>query len=556
MLPAPVRAVIEAVKTRFLAMSRPMRVFVVSTALATMAITGYVGYRTNEPNWSVLFTNLEKDDAAQVLAKLKERKVPYKLEGDGATILVPDAQARELRLELAGSGLPRGGNVGFESFDKTRLGTTDFEQKILYRRALEGELARTIQTLSPVESVRVHLVLPERSVFVAKNEPASASVVVKLRGGRALGSSEIASVVHLVAASIAGLTPDHVAVVTTDGQVLHRPKRAGDDPALGGEEPGALARSMESSLEERARAMLDRVLGPGRSDVRVSADLDMSRTERTEEHFDPKQVIRSEEKTTEKVQDEAASATGVPGTESNLPNGGARGGGKSGTESVIRESATRNYEVDRVAEKKTTTAGSVRRLTVAIAVDAMGPNGQPRSKEELERIASLVRGAVGIDDKRGDLVTVEAIPFPPAPPAEVTPAAAAAAAAAALPFWKRPQVIAGAGLGAAVLIGVVVALVTGKRRKKERAAKEALEAEERAAEEKRIADEKKAAEDKRIADEKKAAEASTEDLRAMAQERALTDPATAALVIRAWLEMDAVAEPPAEEAPTPTRKAA
>jgi len=560
-LPAPVRAGVDAVKKRLLALSVPMRVFVLSTTLATLALTGYVGYRSSEPTWAVLFTNLDKDDAGQVVAKLKERKVPYRLEGDGSTIMVPEPQSRELRLELAGAGLPRGGSVGFESFDKTRLGTTDFEQKILYRRALEGELARTIQTLAPIDSVRVHLVLPERSVFVAKNEPASASVVVKLRQGRALGGSEVASIVHLVAASIAGLPPERVAVVTTDGAVLHRPRRPGEEGLGGQDEPGEVARSLEASLEDRARQMLERVLGPGRADVRVTADLDMSRTERTEEHYDPKQVVRSEEKTTERVQDESSSATGVPGTESNLPNGGGKGGGKTGTETVVRESSTRNYEVDRVAEKKTTAPGAVRRLTVAVAVDSTGPNGQPRSKEELDRIASLVRGAVGIDDKRGDLITVEAVTFPPA--AQVDPAAPAAAAAP-VPWWKKKETMIGAGVGAVVLVGVITALLMGKRKKKQREAEEqkaAAETAEAEAAATPTAKDGEASKPKAKEEAEPAAEPepTTEELRAMVQERVMTDPATAALVVRGWLEMAAETEtaPQTADAPTSTeRKAA
>ena len=181
--------------------------------------------KSANPPYAILFSGLEQEDASAVIAKLKEMKVPYRATGNGGTIEVPEAQATELRLDMAGSGLPRGGAVGFESFDKMRLGATEFEQRILYRRALEGELSRTIGSITAVQSARVHLVLPEKSVFVSRNEPASASVIVKLRGGRSLGGGEINSIVHLVSSSVAGLAPDHVAVVSTEGVVLHKPRR-------------------------------------------------------------------------------------------------------------------------------------------------------------------------------------------------------------------------------------------------------------------------------------------------------------------------------------------
>src|SRR5262249_8875460 len=177
----------------------------VATTAVALLITGASTFeKANEP-YTSLFSQLDHEDAAAIVAKLKEMKVPYRVEPDGSTVDVPDSRVRELRLELAGAGLPRGAGVGFESFDKMRLGATDFEQRVLYRRALEGELARTIGTIGAVESARVHLVLPEKSVFITRNEPASASIALRLRHGRALGPSEVAGIVHLVASAVPGL---------------------------------------------------------------------------------------------------------------------------------------------------------------------------------------------------------------------------------------------------------------------------------------------------------------------------------------------------------------
>src|SRR4051812_39230617 len=204
------RATFDKARAKFLAMSKPARVMLFSTLAAAIVLTSYVGYRSSETTWGTLFANLEREDAAAVVAKLREMKVPYRVEGEGGTIEVPQGNVRELRLELAGAGLPRGGGVGFESFDKLRLGATEFEQRVLYRRSLEGELSRTIDTVASVQSSRVHLVLPERSVFIGHAEQATASVVLKLRPGRALGAAEVAGVVHLVSSAVAGLTPDRV----------------------------------------------------------------------------------------------------------------------------------------------------------------------------------------------------------------------------------------------------------------------------------------------------------------------------------------------------------
>jgi len=529
-LPAPLRPWVEKGIGLSRGLSRPAKIFIVSTVLALAVAGGLIAFRSSNPPYTVLYSNLERDDAAAVVAKLKEMKVPYRVEADGAVIEVPEAQARELRLELAGGGLPRGGAVGFESFDKMRLGATEFEQRILYRRALEGELARTIGTVAAVQTARVHLVLPEKSVFVSRNEPSSASVTLKLRGGRALGGGEVAGIVHLVSTSVAGLSPDRVAIVTTEGAVLHKPRRPGDDGATD-DDRGAQARSLEATLEERARSMVEKVTGPGHVDVRVTVDLDPARVERVEDHFDPRQTaLRSEERNVERAGDEIPVA-GVPGAESNLPGGAARGAtagadaGAGATATTLagttRESHTRNFEVDRVTEKRTVAGGALRRVTVAVVIDgAPGPDGAARSKEELDKISSLVRSAVGFDERRGDAVTVESVPFlvgeaPEAPPAK--------------PFTLEPtKKMAGIAAGAlAVLVLLTGALVVRARRRRRvvstaLALAAAKERENAAA----VTVEILAAPEK---------QPSLDDLRQLVLQRAAADPATAALVVRSWL---------------------
>ncbi|HEX7664938.1 MAG TPA: flagellar basal-body MS-ring/collar protein FliF, partial [Polyangiaceae bacterium] len=205
-MPPPVAAVIDRTKAIFMGLSKGARVLIVSTLTLAAIFTGYLAFHATNVEYAMLYSNLDSDDAASVVTKLKEMKVPYKLEANGTQIDVPEKQALDLRLELASAGLPRGGGVGFESFDKMRLGATEFEQRVLYRRALEGELSRTIDTIGAVQSSRVHLVMPEKSVFVSRQEPASASIVVKLKPGKTLGPSEVAGVVHLAASAVPGLT--------------------------------------------------------------------------------------------------------------------------------------------------------------------------------------------------------------------------------------------------------------------------------------------------------------------------------------------------------------
>ncbi len=535
-------AALAKAKSLFAGLSKPARVLLVTTASMALLFGAFVLYeRANEPYVS-LFAQLDREDAATIVAKLKELKIPYRVDGDGSTVEVPESKVRELRLELAAAGLPRGGGVGFESFDKMRLGATDFEQRVLYRRSLEGELARTISTIGAVESARVHLVMPEKSVFITRSEPASASIVLRLRPGRALGPSEVAGVVHLVASAVPALEADRITVVTTDGTMLHRPRKSGPgldvDDAAGDEDARALARSYESSLEDRVRGMLEKVVGPGHADVRVTADLDPARIEHLEDHYDPsKTALRSEEQSIERGTGEVDdTVAGVPGAESNLPNGAAKGSSaqtkaappSSGSAAPAaapapvlaagtwRESHTRNFEVDHVSEKRFIASGAVRRLAVAVVLDgAKGDKGPiPRSKEELDRLTALVRSAAGATDTRGDVVTVESMPFV-VQDADATEASIAAPRLNKLELLRRWAPVA---LGALVVLTLVIAALRWRPALAAVLPPELMGA---------VAPPSVAAPLTPLLD--------SGDLRAKAHARALSDPATAALVLRFWL---------------------
>jgi flagellar M-ring protein FliF len=527
----------------------------VTTTSLALLFGGFVLFERANEAYAPLFSQLDREDAATIVAKLKELKVPYRVGADGTTVEVPESKARELRLELAGAGLPRGGGVGFESFDKMRLGATDFEQRVLYRRALEGELARTITTLGAVESARVHLVMPEKSVFISRSEPASGSIALRLHAGRAIGPSEVAAIVHLVASAVPGLEADKITVVTTDGAMLHRPRGSGqgsdaDNP--GGEDDArAISRSYETSMEDRLRAMLERVVGPGHADVRITADIDPARVERLEEHYDPtRSALRSEEQSIERGSGELEdTVAGVPGAESNLPSGAAKGsssGAKaaaSGSASAsasaapsgsaapvpalaagsVRESHTRNYELDKVTEKRVVTGGALRRLTVAVVLDGVksdkGLTARPR--EELDKLAALVRSAAGASEARGDQVTVESMPFVVAESEAPIEPPHPTALQARLELVKRFAPLA---------LGAVLVLALGTfalRRRSRQAGVQTLQL--------------SAAATPTQLEAALTPMLDSSDLRSKAHARAVQDPATAALVLRFWLGTSAQA---------------
>jgi flagellar M-ring protein FliF len=551
-----VAAAVAAVTTRLGALSRPAKIFIATSTALAILFASFLFYREAHETYAVLFTQLEPDDAAGIVAKLKELKASYKIEAGGTTIEVPEGKVAELRMDLVSAGLPRGGGVGFESFDKMRLGSTEFEQQVLYRRALEGELARTIGSLGVVQSARVHLVLPEKSVFVARREPASASIMLHLRGGRSLGPSEVQSIVNLTAAAVPGLTPDHVAVVSTDGQMLKKPRTGGQagDASDSDEEQANERRVIEAQLEDRARSMLEKVVGPGHVDVRVTAELDGARVEHTEDHYDQsKTALRSEELTRERsgamIDDTVA---GVPGAESNLPAGAAPAAPTAPAtaaasaaasasaapgllavappktplavpsrqgEGPFRESHTRNFEVDHVSDRRTMGPGALKRIGVAVILDGVSrlEGGKlvsvARDPAELERFTTLVRSAVGANDARGDSITVQSVPF------EETAAAAKEPSEipAAVPLATRSLRAYAPAAAVAVLLLLVAGVAIARRRLAPRpeVASALLPPTVEAA--------------------RLDAGAAPLDLRARAVERATQDPATAALVLRFWL---------------------
>lgn len=370
------------------------------------------------PEYHVLYSQLSPEDSGAVIEKLKEKRIPYSV--DGAAISVPAEKVYETRMELAGAGLPQGGGVGFEIFDKAGFGVTDFVQKINYKRALQGELARTISQIKEIESARVHLALPEKGVFLEEQKKSRASIIVKLKPGKTLSQGQVSSIVHLVSNSSDNLRPEDVTVVDTSGRMWT--KESDDDASLKlTASQLEYKRGLEKDIESRVQSMLEKAVGAGKVVARVSAEVDTKQVERTEETYNPDgQVVRSEHRNKENTVG-GALALGVPGVMSNLPGGNQKQSNSTPAQSH-RQDEVINYEISKAVTHVIEPVGAIKRLSISVLLDgtyetAKGADGKEarkynaRTDEELAKYAEMVKGAVGYSDKRGDAVTVVSTPF-------------------------------------------------------------------------------------------------------------------------------------------------
>lgn len=415
-----IRAIIQTMSA-----GKMMALFLL-VALTVAGLVVFVNWSAR-PDFVPLYSNLSPEDAGEVVAILRDRKIEYQLSHDGGTVQIPRARVYEVRLDLASQGLPRGG-TGFEVFDNAKLGMTEFVQNINYQRALQGELSRTINGLSEVESSRVHIVMSERSLFIEDEEPATASVILKLRHGRWLSEEQIQGIVHLVSSSVPRLLPKHVTIVDSDGKLL-----AGLDDEQSLTKLSAthleFQQRKEKALEKRITSMLEKVLGHGKAIVRVACDLDFIQQEKTQELYLPEnQVVRSEQFINESSNQKAQKASGVPGLAANIaqPQSQLPGGTSTTPAQGFRKGdTTRNYEIGKTISRQIMPVGTLQRLSVAVVVDGIyktvtvgkGDDQHdetqyvPRSKEEMATFENIVKSAVNFDQTRGDKVEVANIPF-------------------------------------------------------------------------------------------------------------------------------------------------
>jgi flagellar M-ring protein FliF len=413
---------------RYQALPSTQRMLVTALVVAVILALGFLVFVQGQSDYGVLFTNLSQEDAGAIVTKLKANKTPYRLENGGTAILVPKSEMYELRLLLAGEGLPQGGGVGFEIFDRQELGVTNFVQRLNYQRALQGELARTIAGMPEILEARVHVVTPKESLFIEDQKEPSASVALELRPGRTLSPGQVEAIVNLVASAVAGLHPTQITVVDLKGRILSKPQ---DRQSLQGLTSGQLGlqRQVEESYERKVQELFDKILGARKSFTRVSAELDFQKIDLREETFTPnRELVRSEQMTVERStrgleggNPEARfklnrgtvtpppPGKGPPPLTAPVPKKTSTGVGSE------RVSEIRNFEINRVVRQVVDSPGKVKRLSLAVVVDGVyqgkGKKFSPRSPEEMRRFVNLTKKAVGFSTERGDQLEISCAPL-------------------------------------------------------------------------------------------------------------------------------------------------
>lgn len=426
----------------------------VAVSAALIGFFAFLIMRVTTPQMTTLFTDLSIEDSSSIIKDLERQGVSFELRNEGSTIMVPKDKVTRLRMKLAEGGLPKGGGVGYEIFDKSdALGTTSFVQNINHLRALEGELARTIRAIDRVQAARVHLVLPERPLFAREAPEPSASIVLRVRGS--LEPQQIRAIRHVVASAVNGLKPQRVSIVDEAGQLLADGAASDPDQALGDERRAAFEKRMRKQVED----IVSSVVGAGRARVQLSADFDFNKITQTSDRFDPEgRVLRSSQ--TREESSVTAENNGQVTVNNELP------GNQPGTNPTVprdqskKTEETNNYEISRTTKTEVTEVGRVNRISVAVLVDgiyAKNEKGelvyQERTKDQLDRIATLVRSAIGFDQKRGDQVEVVNLRFAEAP--ATAPIAEPTGLLGMFQFTKD-DVMYVIELGVMVLLGLVV----------------------------------------------------------------------------------------------------
>jgi flagellar M-ring protein FliF len=385
-------------------LTRTQKIFIGGAVVAAIAAIVMIIGMANKTQMSVLFSELEAKDAATIADKLRERNIPYELSNNGSTILIPQEVLHDTRLSLASEGLPESSVVGYELFDKTNLGMSDFVQKLNYRRALEGELARTIGSIGEVKKARVHIVIPEKALFDKDQKQATASVVLQLKGTKSINKLNVEGIQNLVASSIEGLDAGAVTVVDQKGQILSEPQRDKNSLAAMSDTQYELQQKVDQYLTSKVQSLLDGVLGVGNAVVRATTELDFQQIEKTEEKFNPdEQVVRSEQQL--EGRSAAVDSLNYPATNSNSEN---------------RNKIT-NYEISKTVEKIINNGGGIKRMTVAALINGttkvVEKDGAPtleytpRPQEQMLQLNQIIKNSVGYNPTRSDQVTVENIQF-------------------------------------------------------------------------------------------------------------------------------------------------
>lgn len=390
-----------------------------SMAFVLVAFMVFSASKAGKPSFSLLYSKLTGEDAAEVVQYLKDEQIEYQLKAGGSAIYVPNKNVYEVRMQMAKKGVIKGSGVGFEIFDETNIGMTDFVQKINYVRALEGELSRTISAMDGVESARVHIVMPEEKLFEENQQDPTASVVLELRSAGIFDMGQIAGIKNLIASSVEGLKAKAITIVDTQGTMLSRALGSDDISAELSSVQLGQKKNVEKYLTEKAQTLLDGVLGASNAMVRIDVSLNFNQEERTEEIYDPeKAVVRSEMITSEKSSGFTGPPSGVPGVPTNTGKPEENSSGKTAKKSdKAKEVIKSSYEIDKVVKHVVATVGDIKRMSVAVFIkqryEVKDGKKTPvvRSEEELKVYEDIVKNALGYSKKRGDEVVVREMPF-------------------------------------------------------------------------------------------------------------------------------------------------
>jgi flagellar M-ring protein FliF len=444
------------------------RIWIAAAALAVIGGLTELNRWNQERDFKPLVSGLAPEDAGTITAKLRELNVDYRLGDNGSSILVSADKVAEARLQLATAGLPKSGRIGFELFDKTNFGASEFAEQVNYHRAIEGELERSVMSIREVEQARVHITMAKDSLYTEQREPAKASVLVKLRTAAPLSPLNVAAICQLTASAVPGLSPDQVSLIDTNGNLLNRPRASMTGDGDEGSE-GALEyrKSIEKDVQIKIAQTLEPLLGADHFRAGVSAEVDLTSGDQSEETYDPQKSVMLTSQTT---QDGPAlpSASGVPGTASNLPNPISKP--SSGSSNYARHTENVTYQNSRVVRHTKLPQGALKRLSLSVLVDHSlrweGPKRvvEPPSPEKLKVIHDLVAAATGLNTERGDQLVVEAFPFEAtltSEPLSLAPEDASPQTPTNLPPWlaklmaqKNIAIVAAVG-GAAILALVI-----------------------------------------------------------------------------------------------------
>jgi flagellar M-ring protein FliF len=424
-----------------------------------------------ERDFRPLYTSLSPEDAAAVLAKVREGGTEFRISDNGTSVLVPSGRVAELRLQLAAAGIPKSGRIGFELFDKTNFGASDFAEQVNYHRALEGELERSVMSLSAVEQARVHITLAKESVFLESRQPAKASVLVKLRPGAQITAQNVAAICQLMASAVDGLGPEAVSVVDMRGNLLNRARKASspDDPGPSG---AALdyRQQIERDLLTKINSALEPLLGADKFRATAAVECDFSSAEQSEENFDPSKSVMLTSQKTEDISGGPVAA-GVPGAASSLPRPTSRP--VTGSGGVTRRTENITYQSSHTVRHVRLPEGAIKHMSVALLVDSdvrwegTGDKAkrvvQPPTPEKLKTIHDLVAGVIGFSAARGDQLVVESLPFESTlnpEPVSLAPRPVPAVPASPLDqLLKNKYVMIGAGVGVLLLLALIVVAI-------------------------------------------------------------------------------------------------